>query len=56
MTDYVRKALDRLQHPKPKRPQYVPHLWSVPAYEKRLQIAPDLDESDILDKKATRII
>ena len=23
--DYVRKALDRLQHPKPKRPQYDPH-------------------------------
>ena len=51
MPDYVRKALDMLQHPKPKRPQYAPHRWSVPAYGKRLQMAPDLDERYLLDKK-----
>ena len=27
MPDYARKALDRLQHPKPKRPQYALHYW-----------------------------
>ena len=25
--DYVKKALDRLQPPNPKRPQYDPHCW-----------------------------
>ena len=27
MPEYVRKFLDRIQHPKPKRPQYNPHQW-----------------------------
>ena len=50
MLDYLRKALDRLQHPKPKRPQYGPHFWLVPAYGKILQMAPDPYESDLIDK------
>ena len=56
MSDYVRKAMDRLQHLNPKRPQYAPHQWSVPAYGKRLQMAPDPDESDLLKKKSTKRI
>ena len=54
MPDYVRKALDRLQRPNPKRTQYAPHLWPVPVYEKRLQMEPDPDESDLLDKNPPR--
>ena len=53
MPDYVRKALDLLQHTNPKRPQYAPHLWSVPYYVKRLQMAPDIDEINLLDKNTT---
>ena len=56
MPDYVSKVLNRLQHPKPKRPQYAPHFWSVPAYGKRLQMAPDPDKRNIFDKKATKRI
>ena len=56
MPHYVRKALDRLQHPNPKRPQYAPHLWTVPDYGKRLQMAPDPDESNLLDKNSTKRI
>ena len=56
MPDYVRKALDRLQHPKPKTPQYAPHRWSVPAYGKRLQMAPYPDKSKLLYKNATKRI
>ena len=56
MPDYVRKALDRIQHPKPKRHQYAPHAWSVPAYGKRLQMAIDPDKRDILDKNSTKRI
>ena len=56
MPDYVRKALDRLKHPKTKIPQYAPHLWSVPVYVKILQMTPDPDKSNIFDKKATNRI
>ena len=56
MPDYVRKFMDRLQHPKLKRLQYAPHRWSVPAYGKILQMAPDPDKSGILDKNPTKRI
>ena len=56
MPDYMKKALDQLQHPNPKSPRYAPHLWTVPAYRKRPQMAPDTDESDPLDKKVTNRI
>ena len=56
MRDYVSKALYRLQHTKRKRPQYALHRWSVPAYEKRLQMAPYPGESNLLDKKITKRI
>ena len=56
MSDYVRKALDSLQHHKPKRPQCAPHRWSVPSYGKRIQMAPDLDKSDLIDKNLTKRI
>ena len=56
MPNYLRKFLDRLQHPKPKRPKYAPHCWSVPAFVKRLQMAPDPDKSNLINKNATKRI
>ena len=56
MLDYVRKALYRLQHPKPKRPQYAPHCWSVPENGKRLLTSPDTDDINRLEKKSTKRI
>ena len=38
MTSYVNKALVRLLHPIPKRPQLSPHLCTVPSYWKRLGV------------------
>ena len=52
--DYVRKAMDKTQHPKTKIPQYAPHSWSVPAFGKILQMAPDPDEIDLIEKKPPR--
>ena len=40
----------------PKRPQYASHHWTVPAHGKRLQMAPDPDESNLLDNKGTKRI
>jgi hypothetical protein len=32
MPGYIKDALHKFQHPLPKRPQYAPHNWTVPAY------------------------
>ena len=56
MPEYVQKDLDGIQHPKLKILQYYPHFWTVRAYGKRLQMAPDLDKSNIISKKGTKII
>ena len=56
MHDYMGKAMDRLQHPKPKRPQYEPHSWSFTAYGKRLKMSQDPNESTIIWKMATKRI
>jgi hypothetical protein len=40
MPGYIKDALHKFQHPLPKRPQYAPHNWTVPAYGQRIQYAP----------------
>ena len=52
----MKNPLDRIQHLNPKRPQYATRTWSVSDYEKILQMVPNPDESDIIDRKATTII
>ena len=32
---YIAKALQKFQHPTPKKPQYAPHAWITPTYEKK---------------------
>ena len=48
--DYVTKALDRLQHTKPKQPQHAPHLRKRTAHGKSIQMATYTNESDLLEK------
>jgi hypothetical protein len=36
MPGYIKDALHKFQHPLPKRPQYAPHNWTVPAYGQRI--------------------
>jgi hypothetical protein len=43
MPGYVKDSLHKFQHPLPKRPQYTPHNWTVPAYGQRIQYAPPPD-------------
>jgi hypothetical protein len=40
MPGYIKDSLQKFQHPMPKRPQYAPHTWTVPAYGQRIQYAP----------------
>ena len=50
MPKYVKKVLNRLQNPKPKRPQYAPHLCKVSTYVKIPQMAPDPYDRNILTR------
>ena len=56
MPEYTPKALTRLNHHAPKKPQYAPHRWTAPAYGQRLQMAPDPDSSELLDQKVIKFI
>ena len=56
MPKYIPKALTRLNHPAPKKPQYAPHRWTATDYGQQLQMAPDLDSSEFLDKQGTKFI
>ena len=56
MPEYIPKALTRLNHPAPKKPQYAPHRWTTPAYGQQLQMAPDPESSELLDKKVIKFI
>jgi hypothetical protein len=40
MPGYTKDARHKFQHPVPKRPQYAPHNWTVPAYGQHIQYAP----------------
>ena len=53
--DYVTKALDRLQHTKPKQPQHAPHIRKRTAHGKSIQMATYTNESDLLEKITKRI-
>ena len=56
MPEYIPKALTRLNHPAPKKPQYAPHRWTAHAYGQRLQMAPDPDSSELRDQKVIKFI
>jgi hypothetical protein len=53
MPEYVPKALQTLRHPPPLAPQHAPHLWTVPAYGAKIQLASN-DISPLLDKLGIR--
>ena len=50
---YIDRALQRFEHPAPKRKQHSPHLWLKPTYGKAQQYAPEPDDSEPLNKTAT---
>ena len=56
MTEYIPKALTRLKHPAPKKPQYAPQRWTAPAYRQRLQMDPDPDSSELINQQGTKFI
>ena len=55
MPNYVRKTLNKLNHPQPKKPVNAPHVWSKPAYTRNPQLTPVDDTPLLNDKEKTRI-
>ena len=49
MPGYVAEALERFQHPHPKRAQDQPHKHVAPNYGQKVQYE-HVDESELLDK------
>ena len=49
MPNFIFKALNKLYHLKPKRPQYAPYRWNRPFYGKHTQYAPLPDDSERTD-------
>ena len=56
MPGYIAKVLDRYQHKQPPKPVWSPHPFQPPKYGQRLQMAPDIDTTNKLNTKETRII
>jgi len=51
LPNYVEKAFEKFQHPKPAKLQYAPHRWNQPVYGRCTQYALVPDPTDKLDKK-----
>ena len=47
MPEYVKKALHRLQHDMPRRPQHAPHRYNKPNYGQRVQFANPQDDMPV---------
>ena len=55
MPTNVEKTLIKLKHPKPKKLVKAPHIWTIPAYGKKTQLAPIDTTPPLNDKEKTRI-
>jgi len=49
MPGYSERALKRVQHPDPQRPEHSPHAWQRPTYGTKTQFAPEPDTTPVLD-------
>jgi hypothetical protein len=55
MPGYIASTLERLQHPRPARPQHALHQWTQPAYGQKLQLAP-INETPKLEKTGIHFV
>jgi hypothetical protein len=56
MPGYVAKALERFQHPPPKRPQHSPHDWQAPQYGAKTQLTNEADTSPLLPPSGIQLL
>jgi hypothetical protein len=57
MPKYIAKALERVQHPKPKQPQNSPHPCTITIYgAKTMQYVEQVDDTPLLDKEGKKYV
>ena len=56
MPKYLQSALQKFQHPAPKRPQHTPHSWEKPTYRAHVQYVPDDESSPLLPAKKIKLV
>ena len=56
MPNYMIKALNKFQHPAPKRAQYAPHQWTRPNYGATKHLATTLDTPPPIPEERKRRI
>ena len=56
MPKFVPKALSKLQHTAPKKPQHSSHKHVVPGFGQQQQFTPALDKSPVVNKETTQYI
>ena len=56
MQNYVTKALNKFQHPTPKRAQYAPYQWTCPNYGATKKLPTPLDTSPPIPEERKRSI
>jgi hypothetical protein len=54
MPNYIHKALQRFEHPTPKKPQHSPHSWIKPNYGAKKQMTTEPDTGTLLDPKQVK--
>ena len=56
MSQYLKEALHRFQHPVPQRPKDAPHSWNRPTHSAAVQYATNNDISPLLPAKSITLI
>ena len=55
MPNYAIKALKKLNHPPPKKPQHAPHKWTIPSYDNSPQLAQTDTSRPLTTKEQKRV-
>ena len=56
ISDYIKEALHKFQHPKPPRPQNAPHAWKAPTYGAKIKYAGDGDQLPLFPPKSIHLV
>jgi len=56
MPGYIKRALERFQHPTPSRPQHSPTLWNEPRFGPNSQLTPELVDSPPLHPSKIKML
>ena len=56
MPEYIKQALQKIQHTLPTTPEYAPHAYVAPTYGRQVQYEELVDTSDLFPPTETNLI